>query len=80
MAPTSERHKGACRSTRSLVVPKSKIRIKCWDARTMSLVGKTTQITVEIARYIMGIWPGFGRLRMQSGETIVSTGRDDEVH
>ena len=55
--------------------------------RTMFAVGKTAQITAEMTRYsinILGVsecrWSGFGRLKEQTGETIIYSGKDDDVH
>ena len=53
----------------------------------MYSVGKTAQITREMARYGIGKlgirecrWSGSGRIKTQTGETIVYSGRDDGVH
>ena len=53
----------------------------------MFSVGKTAQITTEMDRYGIGIlgvsecrWSGFGRLKTQTGETIIYSGRDDNAH
>ena len=53
----------------------------------MFSVGKTAQITAEMTRYGIGIlgisecrWSGFGRLKARTGETIIYSGRDDDVH
>ena len=55
--------------------------------RTMFSVGKTAQITAKMNRYGIGIlrisecrWSGFGRLKTRTGETIIYSGRDDDVH
>ena len=54
---------------------------------TMDSIGKTAQVTSEMQRYrisILGVsecrWSGFGRLRTQTGEIILYSGRDDDVH
>ena len=53
----------------------------------MFSVGKTAQIVAEAKKYrvkVLGIsecrWSGFGRLRTATGETILYSGRDDNVH
>ena len=54
----------------------------------MYSIGKTAQVTAEMQRYrisILGVsaecrWSGFGRLRTQTGETILYSGREDDVH
>ena len=71
----------------SLANPKIKVKVGCWNVRTMFSVGKTAQITAEMTRYSIGIigisecrWSGFGRLKTRTGETIIYSGRDDNVH
>ena len=83
----SETRKGAHSPNKSLADPKTKVKIGCWNVRTMFSVGKTAQITSEMVRYgivILGIserrWSGFRRLRTQTGETIIYSGRDDDIH
>ena len=53
----------------------------------MYSIGKTAQVTSEMQRYgiiILGAsecrWSGFGRLRIQTGEIILYSGREDDVH
>ena len=38
--------------TRSLATPKSKMRVGCWNIRTMYTVGKAAQVAREMERYI----------------------------
>ena len=71
----------------SLASPKIMYRIGCWNVRTMYSIGKTAQVTSEMQRYkisILGVsecrWSGFGRLRTQTGETILYSGIEDDVH
>ena len=73
--------------SRPLATPKESVRVGCWKVRTMFSVGKTAQIVKEARRYklrILGIsecrWSGFGRLQTATGETILYSGRDDDVH
>ena len=63
------------------------IRIGCWNVRTMFSVGKTAQTVAEAKKCrvkVLGIsecrWSGFGRLRTATGETMLYSGRDDNVH
>ena len=81
-----ESREGARSLTKSLANPKTKVKVGCWNVRTMYSLGKTAQITREMARYGIGIlgigegrWLGFGRLKTQTGETIIYSGRDDDV-
>jgi len=53
----------------------------------MFSVGETAQIVEEAKKYklrILGIsecrWAGFGRLKTATGETILYSGRDDDMH
>ena len=62
----SETRKGAHSLSKSLADPKTKVKIGCWNARTMFSVLKTAPITSEMVRYgidILGIsecsWSGF---------------------
>ena len=55
--------------------------------KTSNSVGKTAQVLKEMQRYnldILGIsecrWSGSGRLKTQSGEIILYSGRDDNIH
>ena len=55
--------------------------------RTMFSVGKTAQTVAEAKKCrvkVLGIsecrWSGFGRLRTATGETMLYSGRDDNVH
>ena len=82
-----ESRKGAHSPNNSLANPKTKVKVGCWNVRTMFSVGKTAQITAEMTRYGIGIlgisecrWSGFGRLKARTGETIIYSGRDDDVH
>ena len=67
--------------------PKTQLRIGNWNVRTLYAQGKTAQAakaTREAKLQIMGIsesrWCGSGRFILSTGETIVYSGRDDEVH
>ena len=53
----------------------------------MFSVGKTAQITAEMTCYGIGIlgisecrWSGFGGLKARTGDTIIYSSRDDDVH
>ena len=47
--------KGAHSLNNSLANPKTKVKVGCWNVRTMFSVGKTAQITAEMTRYGIGI-------------------------
>ena len=66
---------------------KTKTRIGFWNVRTMYETGKLAQVTTEMRRYnlhVLGVsesrWIGTGRLKTVSGETVLYSGRDDELH
>ncbi len=87
MTDTSEICKEACVLKEWLANPKIVHKIGCWNVQTMYSVGKTAQVTSEMQRYRLGIlgisecrWSGFGRLRTQTGETILYSGREDDIH
>ena len=53
----------------------------------MYRIGKTAVVAREISKYdidVLGIsecrWAGFGRMRVQTGETLLYSGRDDDAH
>ena len=66
---------------------KTKTRIGFWNVRTMYETGKLAHVTTEMRRYnlhILGVSEsrgiGTGRLKSMSGETVLYSGRDDELH
>ena len=53
----------------------------------MYRIGKTAVVAREISKYdidVLGIsecrWAGFGRMRVQTGETLLYSGRNDDAH
>ena len=74
----------------SLANPKIILRIGCWKVRKMYYSnGKIAQVVSEVymQRYRISVlvvsecrWSGFTRLRTQTGETILYSGREDDVH
>ena len=62
-------------------------KIKLWDVRTMYETGKLAQVTSEMRRYnlhLLGIsesrWTGSGKIRSETGETVLYSGREDNNH
>ena len=87
MTGTRPIRKEACTLIKSFANPKKMLRIGNWNVRTMYSVGKTAQVVREMQRYnldILGIsecrWSGSGRLKTRTGETILYSGRDDNIH
>ena len=86
MIRTGESCKEGSARKRSLANPKKKVRVGCWNVRTLYSTGRTAQVMKEMRRYKIGIlgisecrWSGFGRLKTQPEEKSHS-GRDDKVH
>ena len=70
-----------------IVHPKTQLRIGNWNVRTLYAPGKAAQVAKAMREnrlQIMGIsesrWCGSGKFILSTGETIVYSGRDDEVH
>ena len=66
---------------------KTKTRIGFWNVRTMYETGKLVQVTTERRQYnlhVLGIsesrWIGTERLKTASGERVLYSGWDDELH
>ena len=85
MMESSEIRQEATIQRRSLVRPKSTMKIGCWNVRTMYTPGKTAVVTREMRKYdieILGIselrWTGFGRVKTRTNEVILYSGADDE--
>ena len=87
MTDTGEICKEACGRRGSLANLKIILRIGCWNVSTMYSIGKTTQVRSEMLLHRISIlgtsecrWAGCGRLRTQTGETILYSGREDDVY
>ena len=85
MTSMGESLREANRPTRSLVTPTSKMRVGCWNIRTMYTVGKAAQVAREMERYrldLMGLseirWIGAGRIKMRNGYTMIYAGEENE--
>ena len=70
---------------KSLLQLKSKIRIGCWNVRTLYQTGKLAQLAKEMRRYklsIIGVcesrWNTFGKVTTSSGETYLYSGNEKE--
>ena len=87
MTYIGQSHKEARVQNESLANPKVTRRIGTWNVRTMYATGKSAQVMREMRRYhldILGIsecrWTGSGKIRTQTGETIIYSGRPDDHH
>ena len=88
MNPLGESRQEAQRR-KSLLELKSKIRIGCWNVRTLYQSGKLAQLAKEMRRYklsIIGVcesrWNTFGKVTTSSGETYLYSGneREEDAH
>ena len=75
------------RLTTSLTKPKVNVNIGCWNVRTLYSIGKSAQLAREMDKYkidVMGIsecrWMGQGKVKMNTGESIIFSGREDNIH
>lgn len=79
-----ESRKEAYSRMQMLAHPKHKVRIGCWNVRTMYSVGKTAQVCREMVKYkidILGIsecrWTEVGKIRTQDNQEIIFSGKQD---
>ena len=75
--------KEACSLRESLSI----MKIGTWNVRTMYRIGKTVVVAREMRKYDIDVlrisecrWAGFGRMRTQTSETLLYSGRDDDAH
>ena len=68
-----------------LLSHKNSLRIGCWNVRTMSEAGRCDQVAREMNRYGLRIlalsetrWAGFGELELNSGVTLLYSGKDED--
>ena len=87
MTTLGEVRREAQRPNTPLVNPRTKFYIGNWNVRTMFASGKAAQIAREMRLAdieILGIsesrWSGSGRMRLSTGETVIYSGRDDDIH
>ena len=87
MTTLGEVRREAQRPNTPLVNPRTKFYIGNWNVRTMFASGRAAQITREMRLAdieILGIsesrWSGSGRMRLSTGETVIYSGRDDDIH
>ncbi|XP_061196570.1 craniofacial development protein 2-like [Saccostrea echinata] len=67
---------------------KTKLRLGHWNVRKMYEIGKLTQvITSEMRQFnlhVLGVsesrWTGSGKMKTTTGETVLYSGRDDNLH
>ena len=76
-----ESRKEACSRMEMFAHPKVKLRLGCWNVRTMFATGKTAQVCREMRKYhlaVLGIseswWNECGKVKTQEGEEILYSG------
>ena len=74
MTTMGESRKGAHSPNNSLANPKTKVKMGCWNVRTMFSEGKTAQIIAEMTRCGIGIL-GISECRWSGFWTFESTNR-----
>ena len=84
---SGESRKEASGRTMEILKAKTQTRLCFWNVRTMFEMDKLAQVTSEMNRYklhILGVsesrWTGSGRQRTGTGETVLYSGRDDNMH
>ena len=86
MNGVSESHTEAD-NMKGILNTRTKLKIGCWNVRTMYETGKQAQVIREMSAFklhLLGIsecrWTGCGKRITSTGETIVYSGRNDEKH
>ena len=87
MNGSDESRKEATGSTTEILNAKTQTRLGFWNVRTMFETGKLAQVTSEMNRYnphVLGVsesrWTGAGRQGTGTGETVLYSDRDDNMH
>ncbi len=87
MTSAGQSRKEACRLMESFAKPNLTINIGNWNVRTMYAIGKTAQVAKVMKDYsidVLGIsecrWTGFGKMKLNTGETVIYSGREDGIH
>ena len=86
MNGSGESRKKTTGRTMEILNAKTQARLGFWNVRTMFEMGKLAQVTSEMNRYklhFLGVsesrWTGSGRQRTGTGETVLYSGRDDNM-
>ncbi|XP_065941348.1 craniofacial development protein 2-like [Magallana gigas] len=86
MTCAGESHQRVSAPTNLLSI-KANTRIGTWNIRTLYEVGKAAQVAKEMTRYnikVLGLsevrWNERGQVRLESGETIIYSGHEDQDH
>ena len=73
------------RLTTSLTKPKVNVNIGCWNVRTLYSIGKSAQVARDMDKYKIDVisecrWMGHGKVEMNTGEIVIFSGREDNIH
>ena len=86
-ADGQSREDATSRIREDLNTTKTKLRLGHWNVRTMYETGKLAQVTSEMRRFklhVLGVsesrWTGSGRMKTTTGETVLYSGRNDDLH
>ena len=73
--------------TVDLLIPKTTIKVGCWNVRTLFQTGRLAQVIHEMKQYKLGLlgitearWTGAGKTTLATGDTILWSGRKDNQH
>ena len=87
MTDSGQRRKEAAVMTMGAVSAKTTTLIGFWNVRTMYEQGRMAQVIAEMTRYkldILGVsesrWTKSGRMKTTTGETVLYSGREDDLH
>ena len=86
MTHYSQTHNVGAAGPNRLLTPRTTTKLGTWNVRTMFEAGRTQQIANEMSRYkinLLGIsetrWTKSGRFPLASGQTILYSGREDDL-
>ena len=86
MTHYSQTHNVGAAGPNRLLTPRTTTKLGTWNVRTMFEAGRAQQIANEMSRYkinLLGIsetrWTKSGRFPLASGQTILYSGREDDL-
>ena len=87
MTDSGQSRKEAAVMTTGAVIAKTTTLIGFWNVRKMYEQGRVAQVIAEMKRYkldILGVsesrWTKSGRMKTTTGETVLYSGREDDLH
>ena len=73
-------HKSITIPAVSFTTPKDTTNIGCWNVKAAQVARELNNYKCDILGLSGVIWTGSGRIKLASGESIIFSGRDDEIH